>query len=138
VRTRAWQGGGACRRPAVRCDPDAGGGNTMPDAQALLIDLGGVVRRWNARRDARAEALGPLPAGALQRAAFGPALRTPAIKGAVTDEVWRARIVARLDAQYPGADAQAVVRSWSASPGGWTRTCWHASGRCVPSAGSSS
>jgi len=50
-----------------------------------------------------------LPRGALVRAGFAPELITPALIGAVPDEVWRASVVDRLAA--PGAAA--AVAEWS-------------------------
>ncbi len=94
--------GGECRLPAIR---------------ALLIDLDGVVRRWDPANDARAEAAAGLPPGALRRAAFAADLLRPAITGAVTDEQWRRQVLARLRAEHPHADTEIAVRLWSESCG---------------------
>ncbi|HWO64148.1 MAG TPA: HAD-IA family hydrolase [Umezawaea sp.] len=59
--------------------------------------------------DAPIEDAHGLPRGALARAGFAPELITPALVGAVPDEVWRASVVDRL--AVPGAAA--AVAEWS-------------------------
>ena len=59
--------------------------------------------------DAPIEDAHGLPRGALVRAGFAPELITPALVGAVPDEVWRASVVDRL--AVPGAAA--AVAEWS-------------------------
>ncbi len=89
----------------------------MPAMRALLIDLDGVLRRWESDNARLAESVGRLLAGAIQRAAFDPALLGPAITGRVPDHEWRRRVVARLNLTYSEADAQRAVELWSASVG---------------------
>jgi putative hydrolase of the HAD superfamily len=85
--------------------------------RALLIDLDGVLRVWDADEVARAEAAAGLPAGAVARAAFAPDLLLPALTGRVSDDQWRAAVVARLQRDHPAADATLAVRRWSAPAG---------------------
>ncbi len=60
--------------------------------RAVLTDLDGVLRIWDAHNFARAEAASGLPAGALRAAAFAPDLLEPAITGRVSDGGWRERM----------------------------------------------
>jgi putative hydrolase of the HAD superfamily len=82
--------------------------------RTLIIDLDGVLRRW--------EPVGPiearhgLPPGALFATAFDPARLTPVITGAVDDEHWRAGITAAVVAAHGPAAADAVAQ-WSESSG---------------------
>jgi putative hydrolase of the HAD superfamily len=85
--------------------------------RALLVDLDGVLRHWDAQHESAAESAGRLPAGAIRRAAFAHELLHPAITGAVSDEAWRTRIVERLQQVHPECDAVRAVELWSASPG---------------------
>lgn len=85
--------------------------------QAVLSDLDGVLRDWSGQDTAGVEARFGLPPGAITRAAFAPDLLVPAITGIVTDEAWRARIVDRLSARHPGADAQGAIAAWSEPAG---------------------
>ncbi len=84
--------------------------------RALFIDFDGVLRRWPDSDEALEQAHG-LPAGALRRTAFAPALLLPAITGQISDEAWRANIAARLGEAHRGLDAQEVVRQWSEPAG---------------------
>ncbi len=89
----------------------------MAEIRALLIDLDGVLRRWPPEVTRRAELAGGLPAGAIARAAFAPQLLRPAITGRVSDEEWRASLVARLHCEHPDADVRGAVAAWSDSAG---------------------
>ncbi|WP_308257592.1 HAD family hydrolase [Pseudonocardia lacus] len=80
----------------------------------LIIDLDGVLRRWEPL-DA-VEARHGLPRGALLAAAFEPDLLHRAITGAVDDDRWRADVTAALAAAH-GPAARAAVAEWSASSG---------------------
>lgn len=81
----------------------------------LLIDFDGVIRRWK-DNDAAIEARFGLPVGAIRAVAFSPRLLTPAILGVVSDESWRASVVAELERQHAAAAGE-IVRLWSEPPG---------------------
>lgn len=85
--------------------------------QALLIDLDGVIRRWDPAIDRQAEAATGLPAGALRQAAFAPDLLTAAITGQLSDAEWRAQVAERLQTHFPTADGAQTVALWSAPAG---------------------
>lgn len=83
-------------------------------ARALVIDLDGVVRRWEPLTSVEAE-LG-LPAGAILSVAFEPDRLTPAITGRTSDEEWRGGVAAELTARF-GVDGGAAVTAWAAPCG---------------------
>jgi putative hydrolase of the HAD superfamily len=85
--------------------------------KALLVDLDGVLRVWDAENETQAERAGGLAPGAIRRAAFARELLEPAITGRVTDEHWRSQIAARLRETHACECAERVVSLWSASPG---------------------
>lgn len=85
--------------------------------RALLTDLDGVIRIWDAENDARAEQAAHLPPGALRSAAFSTDLLSRAITGRIRDEEWRQQVASRLHEQFPGCDAQRAVSLWSAPSG---------------------
>jgi len=82
----------------------------------LLIDLDGVIRRWDGD-DSHIEASHGLPIGALRKVAFAPELLGPAIEGAVSDEAWRSNVARELGRLHPASAAQQAVERWSLSPG---------------------
>ena len=85
--------------------------------KALLIDLDGVVRRWDPALLTRAEHRHGLPAGSLAHAMLGHhESLADAVTGEITDEQWRADIARRLTAEH-GLDAVLAVEEWSASVG---------------------
>lgn len=89
----------------------------MPVPLTLLIDLDGVVRRWDPAHLADPERRHGLPAGAIARAAFGDAhLLRRAVTGAIADEEWRAEVTDRLVAEY-GPHAASAVAEWSEPSG---------------------
>jgi putative hydrolase of the HAD superfamily len=83
-------------------------------ARTLIIDLDGVLRRW--------EPLDPiehrygLPPGSLLAAAFRPALLERAVTGVIDDAAWRAEVAEALVAEH-GPRAAGAVEQWSASAG---------------------
>jgi len=83
---------------------------------AVLIDLDGVLRRWDADDVALERDCG-LPPGAIREVAFAPDLIRPALTGAVADGVWRDRIADRLRSRHPGADVERAVSLWSSGCG---------------------
>jgi putative hydrolase of the HAD superfamily len=79
----------------------------------LLIDLDGVVRRWDPDQVAAVERRHGLPAGSIGAAAFGAgSALQDALTGRVTDAEWRADVVRRL-APLCGTAAEAAVAEWS-------------------------
>lgn len=91
----------------------------MESAKALLIDLDGVIRRWdrNAHPASAIEVTFGLPPGAVAATAFAAELLEEAILGRIADEVWRQRVVDRLAAQYDRPTAAGAVAAWSAGSG---------------------
>ncbi|MFI7600788.1 HAD family hydrolase [Actinoplanes sp. NPDC049681] len=79
-------------------------------AQAMLIDLDGVVRRWDPAVPAAAEAAHNLPAGILMQTAFAWDLLRPAIAGEITDAEWMHLVATRLPLPYD--EAAAAVAEW--------------------------
>ncbi|MBC3762384.1 HAD-IA family hydrolase [Quadrisphaera oryzae] len=87
--------------------------------EALVVDVDGVLRRWDPDEWAAAEARAGVPRGALYRAAFDkPALRS-VVTGRTTDAQWREGTAERLSQAHdvPLESARDVVASWSASAG---------------------
>ncbi len=87
----------------------------MPDA--LLIDLDGVLRKWDPRIVAGIEAGKGIPLGSIADAAFSDSGSLQrAVTGAISDEEWRHDIASRLAGQHGEAGSEAV-RQWSHSSG---------------------
>jgi putative hydrolase of the HAD superfamily len=86
-------------------------------ARALLIDLDGVIRRWEWLPQGPIEEQFGLPAGTVAGVAFEPALLEEAVLGRITDEEWRQRVAARLAETYGRETATAAVAAWSAPAG---------------------
>ena len=80
---------------------------------AVLCDLDGVLRRWDALD---LDAAHGLPPGTFAAAAFGD-LAHAAITGTCTDEQWRAAVERALAEACGAAAARAVVADWTASIG---------------------
>lgn len=77
-------------------------------ARAMLIDLDGVLRRWDATVAETVEQSYDLPAGSLLRTAMSWELLRPAVAGELTDAEWMAAVADRLPLPAPQA-AQAVA-----------------------------
>ncbi len=86
-------------------------------ARALLIDLDGVIRRWDWLGREPVERRFGLPDGAVARTAFEPALLEQAISGKITDDEWREGIIASLVAVCGRDTAVKAVEEWSAPVG---------------------
>jgi putative hydrolase of the HAD superfamily len=84
--------------------------------KALLIDLDGVIRRWQSSDESIEGAYG-LPLGSIRQAAFSPELVEPAITGAISDEEWRACIAEKLGYKCGAARAVDAVAQWASHPG---------------------
>jgi putative hydrolase of the HAD superfamily len=85
--------------------------------KALLIDLDGVLRLWDADTAAAAEKQCSLPAGAITAAAFSSDLLVPAVLGRVADEDWRRLSVQRLLRDFPDSNAERAIALWSEASG---------------------
>jgi putative hydrolase of the HAD superfamily len=79
-------------------------------ARALLIDLDGVVRRWDPAVAAAVEAKYDLAPGVLLSTAMKWDLYRPAMAGEITDAEWMQVIAMRLP--LPADDATAAVAEW--------------------------
>jgi putative hydrolase of the HAD superfamily len=79
-------------------------------ARALLLDLDGVLRRWDPAVPASVETSYGLPAGVLLDTAMQWDLYRPAVAGELTDTEWMAAVAARLP--LPPDRAAAAVASW--------------------------
>ncbi|GGJ76578.1 hypothetical protein GCM10010123_03230 [Pilimelia anulata] len=87
-------------------------------ATALLIDLDGVVRRYDPAVAADLAARYGLDPHALRAEALRPAYRVPAILGRHDPARWRADVAAALAERVGGADAAAaLVAEWAADRG---------------------
>jgi putative hydrolase of the HAD superfamily len=79
-------------------------------ARALLIDLDGVVRRWDPAHVAAVEAAHGLAPGVLIATAMQWDLYRPAVAGELTDAQWMSAIAERLPLEP--ADAAAAITDW--------------------------
>jgi putative hydrolase of the HAD superfamily len=62
--------------------------SSRPFAAGLLIDMDGVLRRWDPRVTASVEERYGLPAGTLRRTAFAPSRLVPAVTGKLRHADW--------------------------------------------------
>ncbi len=83
----------------------------------VVVDLDGVLRRWDPGVLAGAEAAFGLPAGAVGEVAFAPALLSAAVTGRISDAAWRERVVGQVAGRFGRAAAVGAVARWSASAG---------------------
>ncbi|AGL20409.1 HAD family hydrolase [Actinoplanes sp. N902-109] len=79
-------------------------------AKALLIDLDGVVRRWDPSVAAGVESSYGLAPGTLMRTAFDWELLRPAVAGEMTDAEWMWLIAKRLPLDFDVAEK--AVAEW--------------------------
>jgi putative hydrolase of the HAD superfamily len=73
---------------------------------ALLVDLDGVLRRWDPEVPARIEAAHGLPQGSLEKTAMDWSRLLPAITGEVRNEGWMAGVAEALGAPEAVAEWQ--------------------------------
>ena len=84
----------------------------------VILDLDGVLRRWDPAIMARAEHEALMPPGTLAEAVLGNrALLRDAVTGALTDEEWRDEIAYRLSQRFGTAAAAVAVAAWSEPAG---------------------
>ena len=86
-------------------------------ASVLLLDLDGVLRRWDPAINAEVEAEFGLSPGALLSTAFASERLEAVVTGRMTDEQWREAITDELAALVGADRARAAVLAWSYSPG---------------------
>jgi putative hydrolase of the HAD superfamily len=79
-------------------------------AQALLIDLDGVLRRWDPTVPAAVEESYGLAPGTLLSTAMSWDLLRPAVAGEITDAEWMHLVATRLP--LPEEDAKKAVTEW--------------------------
>ncbi|GAA2544901.1 haloacid dehalogenase [Winogradskya consettensis] len=79
-------------------------------ARAMLIDLDGVVRRWDPTVAAGVESTYGLDPGTLMKTAFTWELLRPAVAGEMTDAEWMGLIAQRLPLDED--QARAAVTEW--------------------------
>jgi putative hydrolase of the HAD superfamily len=79
-------------------------------ARALLIDLDGVLRRWDPTVAKAVEESYDLIPGTLLQTAMTWELLRPAVAGELTDAQWMAAVAARLP--LPAAEGSAAVAKW--------------------------
>lgn len=79
-------------------------------AQAMLIDLDGVLRRWDPSVPAAVEESYGLAPGTLLSTAMSWDLLRPAVAGEITDAEWMQLVATRLP--LPGEDAKQAVAEW--------------------------
>jgi putative hydrolase of the HAD superfamily len=84
---------------------------------ALLVDLDGVLRRWDPEVPARVEAAYGLPAGSLEKTAMDWSRLRPAITGEITYAAWMASVASALGGDSGAAasalgGADAAVKEW--------------------------
>ena len=86
--------------------------------EAVLCDVDGVLRHWDADVTVALERRYGLAAGVLLGTAFAPTRLLPAITGQVEDGEWRAGIAADLAERWlPAERAAELVEAWSRSVG---------------------
>jgi putative hydrolase of the HAD superfamily len=81
----------------------------QPDA--LLVDMDGVIRHWDAGIIARGDELLGLEAGTFARVAFDEELLRKATVGELTDEAWRDAVITCLVEDH-GCDPGAAAAAW--------------------------
>ncbi len=82
--------------------------------QALLLDLDGVLRRFDPAHAARVEATYELPDGLLARTLFDPDRLRPAVLGQVSHAGWTDGAITALAAQIGDPDrARGAVEEWN-------------------------
>lgn len=85
--------------------------------RAVVVDLDGVLRRWDPAVIGDAEAVHGLPAGVLGAVAFEPGLLSAAVTGRISDGQWREQVAGELAGRFGRLAAAGAVSQWSASAG---------------------
>jgi putative hydrolase of the HAD superfamily len=84
-------------------------------ARAMLIDLDGVLRRWDPQVTESVEQSYGLEPGSLTATAFSWDLLRPAVAGELTDADWMAAVATRLP--LPTEEAATAVAQWQSHRG---------------------
>jgi len=84
---------------------------------AILCDVDGVVRIWDADIMPGIDRAHGMPPGTLAAAAFVPERLIPAITGGTTDPEWRAEVAADLGAVHGEAVGRSMVEAWTGVSG---------------------
>src|SRR6185436_8767638 len=84
-------------------------------AQALLIDLDGVLRRWDPAPMIAVEVKYGLKTAALLETSMSWDIYRPAMAGEISDEEWMGLVAGRLPLE--AAEASAAVAEWQAYRG---------------------
>ncbi|MBX2879652.1 MAG: HAD-IA family hydrolase [Granulosicoccus sp.] len=82
----------------------------------ILVDFDGVIRHWP-YDDTEIEERYDLPIGTISETAFSKELLGPAIRGSITDEVWRENICFKLAEKIPMSKANQAIEEWSENVG---------------------
>lgn len=86
--------------------------------RAVLCDLDGVLRLWDAQTVADLERAYGVAPGTLAEVAFAPERLGPAVRGEVTDTEWRLAVAAALVEELGSTDRAAdFVSTWSSPLG---------------------
>ncbi len=81
--------------------------------RAIVTDLDGVIRFFPIERDRNIEDRFELPFGSLAETAFETTLLQRAIKGELSDEAWRNKILINLRMKYPSQSTESAFIEWS-------------------------
>lgn len=84
---------------------------------AVLCDLDGVLRRWDADAVEAVEIKHGVPTGTLNSVAFADEMLRPALIGEVNDDEWRRNVAVELLPTYGVEVASDLVADWSESVG---------------------
>src|SRR5690242_17163784 len=84
--------------------------------RALIFDMDGVIRHWDAAETRAIEEEYGLPEGAIHAAAFEPSLFERVLTGRIADETWRLALRNTLIRTH-GEAAGAAADAWSVRTG---------------------
>lgn len=84
----------------------------VPQVDALVIDLDGVIRHWDPAHATEADARLGLPSGTIAEVALEPDRLERVVDGRLPFEAWCEEIGAVVAAEH-GCDAQAVAEVWA-------------------------
>ncbi len=84
--------------------------------RCVFFDFDEVLRTWEYEIDDLGEIFG-IPLDAFREVAFAGENSTPAVRGEITDEEWRANVGRVLTGRFPDRDTEAAMRMWSSRTG---------------------